>query len=72
MREMKKLVDTLGAVLTAICLCMMPAFADSLGGGVLVVGFGVIVLIAAVIAVAGSLLIRAIQKRRGDKTDRKK
>ena len=67
MNHMKKLVDTFGAVLTAICLCIFSASADSLSGGVLVVGLGVVVLIVAVVAIACSLLIRAIQKRRNNK-----
>ena len=58
MKTMKRLVDTLGAVLTAICLCIFSARADSLSGGVLIV---------AVAAIACSLLIRAIQKRRNNK-----
>lgn len=66
---MKKLVDTLGAVLTVLCLCTMPAFADSLGNGYLLVGLGAVVLIVGVIAIACSLLVRAIQKRRKNKEE---
>lgn len=64
---MKKLVDTLGAVLTAICLCIFSASADVMSPGLLVMGLGSVVLIVAVVAIACSLLIRAIQKRRNNK-----
>ena len=64
---MKKLVDTLGAVLTAICLCIFSARADVMAPGFLALGLGGIVLIVAVVAIACSLLIRAIQKRRNNK-----
>lgn len=42
---MKKLVDTLGAVLIALGLCILPARADVLGGEVLATAAGVMVLL---------------------------
>ena len=64
---MKKLVDTLGAVLTVLCLCMMPARADVMSPGLLAMGVGGVVVIVAVAAIACSLLIRAIRKRRNNR-----
>ena len=70
---MKKLVNTLGAVLIAIGLCILPARADVLGGEALAIGAGVILLlIVGVIAIACSLLVDAIRKRRENKNRRKK
>ncbi len=67
---MKRFVDLLGAFLTALVLCILPARADAMSGGVLVVGLLGIVLIFAIVAVAASLLIRAIgrlrAKRKGE------
>ena len=61
---MKRFVDLLGAVLTALALCILPAQADVMPGPI--IGFGLlgIVLTIAVIAVAASLLIRAIGRIR--------
>ena len=61
---MKRFVDLLGAFLTALVLCILPARADAMSGGVLVVGLLGIVLTIAVAAVAASLLIRAIARLR--------
>ena len=68
---MKRFVDLLGAFLTALALCILPARADVMPGPI--IGFGLlgIVLTIAVIAVAASLLIRAIgrlrRQRRGER-----
>lgn len=61
---MKRIVDLLGAFLTALALCILPARADVMPGPI--IGFGLlgIVLTIAVIAVAASLLIRAIGRLR--------
>lgn len=61
---MKRFVDLLGAVLTALMLCILPARADVMPGPV--IGFGLlgIVLTIAAAAVAASLLIRAIARLR--------
>ena len=61
---MKRVVDLLGAFLTALVLCILPARADAMSGGVLVVGLLGIVLIIAIVAVAASLLVRAIGRLR--------
>ena len=61
---MKRFADLLGAFLTALALCILPARADVMPGPI--IGFGLlgIVLTIAVIAVAASLLIRAIGRLR--------
>ena len=66
---MKRFVDLLGAFLTALALCILPARADAMSGGVLVVGLLGIVLIFAIVAVAASLLIRAIGRLRAKRKD---
>ena len=66
---MKRFVDLLGAFLTALVLCILPARADAMSGGVLVVGLLGIVLIFAVVAVAASLLVRAIGRLRAKRKD---
>ena len=66
---MKRIVDLLGAFLTALALCILPARADAMSGGVLVVGLLGIVLIFAIVAVAASLLIRAIGRLRAKRKD---
>ena len=66
---MKRVVDLLGAFLTALVLCILPARADAMSGGVLVVGLLGIVLIIAIVAVASSLLIRAIGRLRAKRKD---
>ena len=66
---MKRVVDLLGAFLTALALCILPARADAMSGGVLVVGLLGIVLIFAIVAVAASLLIRAIGRLRAKRKD---
>lgn len=67
---MKKLVDTLGAVLIALGLCILPARADVLGGEVLATAAGVMVLlILGLVVMAISLLVDAIRKRRKNKED---
>lgn len=66
---MKRFVDLLGAFLTALVLCILPARADAMSGGVLVVGLLGIVLIFAIVAVAASLLIRAIGRLRAKRKD---
>ena len=70
---MKKLVNTLGAVLIAIGLCILPARADVLGGELLATASGVMVLlILGLVVIACSLLVDAIRKRRENKNRRKK
>ena len=66
---MKRIVDLLGAFLTALVLCILPVRADVMSGGVLVVGLLGIVLIIAIVAVASSLLIRAIGRLRAKRKD---
>ena len=66
---MKRFVDLLGAFLTALVLCILPARADAMSGGVLVVGLLGIVLIFAIVAVAASLLIRAIGRLSAKRKD---
>ena len=61
---MKRIVDLLGAFLTALALCILPARADVIAGPVIAVGLLGIVLTIAVIAVAASLLVRAIGRLR--------
>lgn len=67
---MKRIVDLLGVFLTALALCILPARADVIAGPVIAVGLLGIVLTIAVIAVAASLLVRAIgrlrAKRKGE------
>ena len=66
---MKRVVDLLGAFLTALALCILPARADVIAGPM--IGFGLlgIVLIFAVVAVAASLLVRAIGRLRAKRKD---
>ncbi|MBQ4208123.1 MAG: hypothetical protein II621_07455 [Clostridia bacterium] len=69
---MKRLVDFIGAFLTAVVLCAIPARADVIGGPVIAVGLLGIVLLFAVAAAAASILIRAVgrlrAKRKEDET----
>ena len=66
---MKRAIDLLGAFLTALTLCILPARADVIAGPI--IGFGLlgIVLTIAVIAVAASLLARAIGRLRAKRKD---
>ena len=66
---MKRIVDVLGAFLTALVLCILPARADVIAGPMIAVGLLGIVLIFAVVAVAASLLIRAIGRLRAKRKD---
>ena len=66
---MKRFVDLLGAFLTALALCILPARADVIAGPMIAVGLLGIVLIFAVIAVAASLLVRAIGRLRAKRKD---
>ena len=68
---MKRIVDLLGAFLTALVLCILPARADVMPGPI--IGFGLLgtVLTIAVIAVAASLLIRAIGRLRRQRREKK-
>ena len=66
---MKRVVDLLGAFLTALALCILPARADVIAGPMIAVGLLGIVLIFAVIAVAASLLVRAVGKLRAKRKD---
>ena len=66
---MKRVVDLLGAFLTALALCILPARADVIAGPMIAVGLLGIVLIIAVIAVAASLLVRAIGRLRAKRKD---
>jgi hypothetical protein len=61
---MKRFVDLLGAFLTALTLCILPAHADVIAGPMIAVGLIGIVLLFAVVAVAASLLVRAIGRLR--------
>ena len=66
---MKRIVDVLGAFLTALALCILPARADVIAGPMIAVGLLGIVLIFAVVAVAASLLVRAIGRLRAKRKD---
>ena len=66
---MKRFVDVLGAFLTALALCILPARADVIAGPIIAVGLLGIVLIFAVVAVAASLLVRAVGRLRAKRTD---
>ena len=66
---MKRVVDLLGAFLTALALCILPARADVIAGPMIAVGLLGIVLIFAVVAVAASLLVRAIGRLRAKRKD---
>ena len=66
---MKRFVDLLGAFLTALALCILPARADVIAGPMIAVGLLGIVLIFAVVAVAASLLVRAIGRLRAKRRD---
>ena len=61
---MKRFVDLLGAFLTALALCILPARADVIAGPMIAVGLLGIVLIFAIVAVAASLLVRAVGRLR--------
>ena len=66
---MKRIVDVLGAFLTALALCILPARADVIAGPIIAVGLLGIVLIFAVVAVAASLLVRAVGRLRAKRKD---
>ena len=66
---MKRVVDLLGAFLTALALCILPVRADVIAGPMIAVGLLGIVLIFAVVAVAASLLVRAIGRLRAKRKD---
>ena len=66
---MKRIVDVLGAFLTALVLCILPARADVIAGPMIAVGLLGIVLIFAVVAVAASLLVRAVGRLRAKRKD---
>ena len=66
---MKRVVDLLGAFLTALTLCILPARADVIAGPMIAVGLLGIVLIFAIVAVAASLLVRAIGRLRAKRKD---
>lgn len=67
---MKRFVDLWGAFLTALVLCILPARADVIAGPTIAVGLLGIVLIIAIIAVAASLLVRAILRLRAKRKDK--
>ena len=66
---MKRIVDLLGAFLTMLALCILPVRADVITGPM--IGFGLlgIVLVIAIVAVAASLLVRAIIRLRAKRKD---
>ena len=66
---MKRFVDVLGAFLTALALYILPARADVIAGPMIAVGLLGIVLIFAVVAVAASLLVRAVGRLRAKRKD---
>ena len=66
---MKRAIDLLGAFLTALTLCILPARADVIAGPMIAVGLLGIVLIFAVVAVAASLLVRAVGRLRAKRKD---
>ena len=66
---MKRMVDLLGAFLTALALCILPTRADVIAGPMIAVGLLGIVLIFAVVAVAASLLVRAVGRLRAKRKD---
>ena len=67
---MKRFVDLLGAILTMLVLCILPARADVIAGPTIAVGLLGIVLIIAIVAVAASLLVRAILRLRAKRKDK--
>ena len=66
---MKRFVDLLGAFLTTLVLCILPAHADVIAGPSIAVGLIGIVLLFAIVAVAASLLVRAIGRLRAKRKD---
>ena len=66
---MKRFVDLLGAFLTALALCILPARAYVIAGPMIAVGLLGIVLIFALVAVAASLLVRAVGRLRAKRKD---
>ena len=66
---MKRFMDLLGAFLTALVLCILPAHADVIAGPAIAVGLIGIVLLFAIVAVAASLLVRAIGRLRAKRKD---
>ena len=66
---MKRFTDLLGAFLTALALCILPARADVIAGPAIAVGLLGIVLLFAIVAVAASLLVRAIGRLRAKRRD---
>ena len=66
---MKRFVDRLGAIMTALVLCILPAHADVIAGPSIAVGLIGIVLLFAIVAVAASLLVRAIGRLRAKRKD---
>lgn len=66
---MKRFVDLLGAFLTTLALCILPARADVIAGPTIAVGLLGILLIIAIVAVAASLLVRAIIRLRAKRKD---
>ena len=69
---MKRFVDLLGAFLTALVLCILPARADVIAGPMIAVGLLGIVLIFAIVAVAASLLVRAVGRLRAKRKDKER
>ena len=69
---MKRFVDVLGAFLTALALCILPARADVIAGPMIAVGLLGIVLIFAIVAVAASLLVRAVGRLRAKRKDKER
>lgn len=67
---MKRFVDLLGAFLTALALCILPARADVIAGPSIAVGLLGIVLLFAIVAVAASLLVRTIIRLRAKRKDK--
>ena len=61
---MKRMIDFLGAFLTTMALCILPARADVMPGPVIGIALVALVLAIAVVAVAASLLIRAVRRLR--------
>ena len=55
--------------MTALVLCILPAHADVIAGPSIAVGLIGIVLLFAIVAVAASLLVRAIGRLRAKRKD---
>ena len=66
---MRKWYTALIAVVTAAALCVMPACADVVSGGVIGIGLLSLVVIIGVIALLAALLVRLVRRKRQERED---